>query len=341
MSDRVTGFGQTIDDYELMNGRMTLADACKAISEKEAGANYLTCPMGELSIDNGSLLHNNDIISSFLSNDEYEKLCGLLNIPTAYLLRLSPKMRKLNIEYWFDQYDEKEVSLSYKDGQLLDIVDGLDIKLQDVLGILLESMPDAVIFRVSSQLNSTMFDIYDESMSFDTEYDTYFGGIRLVHRKGFNAPDISPIFLNVNSCGIIECSEYIEKMQIKNLTYKDILQVIREHVGICADALPSLFHAFESIAAQKISNPHRRIALYCREHNVPERVRSYALSSFDETGLQDADFEILVDLFSSLGYANEIKLASERKLQKLAGYIIVKARGEHRCDKCDSQINND
>lgn len=340
MSDRVTGFGQTIDEYEMMNGVVPLSDAYEAIIEKEKGAHSLSCRMSELSIEDGALAHNGEPIS-LLSNDGYGKLCNLLNIPTAYLLRLPKQMKKMNIEYWFDAFGDKEVSLKYKEGELLEIADGTDIKVQDVLGILVALMPDALIFRTSNQVNSTIFDIYDENISFDTEYDTYFGGIRLVHKKGLNAPDISPIFLNVNSCGIIECSAYLEKMVIKNLSYKDILQVIRERFSNCIDALPLLFHVFESMASQPVPNPHRRIALYCREHNIPERVRSYALSSFDESGREEADYEVLIDLFSSLGYANEIKQSSERRLQQLAGYIIVKARGEHRCDKCDSQINND
>lgn len=340
MGDRVTGLGQTIDAYELMNGIVSITDAYKYMKDKEDGAQHLTCQMADLSIDNGSLLYKGDSIS-LLSDDGYEKLCKLLNIPTPYLLRLPHKMRKLNIEYWFDAMGDKEVSMTYKDGELLEIFDGWDIKITDIMGIFMDCMPQGSIFKVSNQANSTIFDMYDENIWFETEYDMYFGGIRLVHRKGLKAPDIVPIFLNANSCGIIECSTYLEKLSIKNLSYKDIMQVIRERVSNCLDALPHLFHMFESIAEQRILNPHRRIALYCREHNVPERVRSYALASYDESGLTDADFEVLIDLFSSLGYANEVKQASERKLQQLAGYIIIKAHGENRCDKCDSQINND
>ena len=340
MSDRVTGFGQTIDEYEMVNGIVELRDAYIRLVDIEEGAVTVQCRMRELSIDDGALQYNGEHIV-FLDDEGYGKICKLLRIPTPYILRLNKPLKKVNIEYWFDFFKDKEVSVTYKNGELIEITDGIEIKLLDLLDMLNALLPEGRIFRTYAQTNAVVFDVYSEDYSFDTENDTFFGGIRLVYKKGLKAPDISPIFINVNSCGIIECSAYLEKLIIKNLSYKDILRVIQERFENCIDALGSLFHVFQDMAGDIVPNPHRRIALYCREHGMPDRVRSYALSSFDESGLQSATYEQLIGLFSVLGYTDEVKQASERRLQQLAGYIISKAKSEHRCGKCDAQLNND
>lgn len=341
MSDRVTGLGQTIDDYEMMNGEVYLGDIIAQIKLVYEGTKTDTVELYQLEIDDDILTHPSLGQMVHLEDDDYEKLCKVVNIPSKYILKLNKRMRKMNLEYWFEEMEDSEVTITYRSDQIIEIKDHDEIKPLDVLEIVRGAMPNAKIFKVTNQTNSQIYDIYDEDARYFTENDSYYGGLRIVLKKGLNAPDISPIFLNMGSCGIIECSTYLEKIIIKSLTYKDILRVIQERVVNCIEAAPMLFNAFEKMCVEKVEQPHRRIALYCREHAVPDRIKAYALQRFDEACLQTTTYEDIICLFSVIGYVEEVKQASERKMQQLAGYIIVKAKGEKRCSHCDATLIED
>lgn len=340
MADRITGLGQTLDEFQMMNGETTLGDVYAQVKKSLEGAKVERTRLNRVEVDTSGLWVGNTKVAN-LDDKGFEIIAKFFGIPVPYMMKLNRETRKANVDFWIDYYSDKEVEIVYRDNELMDMREGIKIEMVDVLEIVNVVFPDACIFKVTQQTNSTILDVYRDDLQFHTEYDTYLGGIRLVVKNGLAAPDISPMFLNVNSCAIIECSTYLEPLCIKNLSYVDILRVIRERVENCADALPSLFATYTGIASEKVTEPHRRIALYCREHNVPERVKAYALKEFDESGLQTATFEDIICLFSVLGYVDEVKQASEKKMQQLAGYIIVKAKGEKRCSHCDSMLISD
>lgn len=340
MADRVTGLGQTLDEYQMMNGETTLGDVYAQIKKSMEGAKSDKTKLNKVEVDASGLWIANTKVSN-LDDKGFEIIAKFFGIPVPYMMKLNRETRKANIDFWLDYHLDKEVEIVYRDNELIDMREGTKIEMVDVLEIVNVVFPEANIFKVTQQTNSTILDVYRDDLQFHTEYDTYLGGIRLIVKSGLAAPDISPIFLNVNSCAIIECNTYLEPLSIKNLSYVDILRVIRERVENCAESLEPLFSTYMSIAAQEVADPHRRIALYCREHSVPERVKAYALKEFDESGLQKATFEDIICLFSVLGYVDEVKQASEKKMQQLAGYIIVKAKGEKRCSHCDSMLISD
>ena len=341
MSDRVTGLGQTIADYEMMNGEVYLGDIIAQIKRVYEGTNTNTVELYDLEIEDGVLTHSDLGQMVKLEDDDYEKLCKVVGIPSKYIMKLNRNMRKMNLEYWFEEMGENEVTITYRPDQIVEIKDRDEIKPLDVLEIVRGVIPKAKIFKVTNQTNSQIYDIYDEALEYRTAKDIYCSGLRIVLRSGLNAPDISPIFINKGSCGIIECSTYLEKMIIKSLTYKDILRVIQERVENCVEASPMLFDALYRMCVDEVDQPHRRIALYCREHAVPERIKAYALQRFDEANLPVTTYEDIICLFSVIGYVEEVKQASERKMQQLAGYIIVKAKGEKRCSHCDATLIDD
>ena len=341
MADKNTGLGQTLADYEMMNGEVYLSDIIAQIRRIYEGTKTDTVELFQLEIDDGTLTHPDLGQMVHLEDDDYEKLCKIVNIPSKYILKLNRGMRKANLEYWFEEMGESEVSITYRADQIVEIKEHDEIKPLDVLGIVRDAIPNAKLFKVTNQTNSQIYDIYDEEAEYLIGDSCYYGGLRLVLKRGLNAPDICPIFINTGSCGIIECSTYLEKMMIKSLAYKDILRVIQERVMNCIEAEPLLFGTFEKMCGEEVDQPHRRIALYCREHAIPERIKAYALQHFDEACLQTATYEDIISLFSVIGYVEEVKQASERKMQQLAGYIIVKAKGEKRCSHCDATLIED
>lgn len=337
MADRITGLGQTIDQYQVANGYTTLNDLYARVSEKFDGAKKYETNFGKLSIDNGQLMELNKPVCD-LDDFAYENIGKLLGIPTAYLARLNNELKRLNIEFWFDQLAEKEVRIWVKNNELIEVAEGMKIEIQDVLKIANVVFPEAYVFSVNQQTNSTIIDVYSETYQFDTSFDTYFGGMRIIVKNGLVAPEITPIFLNVNSCGIVECNPFSEKLIIKNLTYKDILRAIQDRMENCVASLHPLFDTFEEIMGDQVPEPRRRISHYCREHAMPDRVNAYAAKVFDETGIDSATVEDLVCIFSTLGYVDEIKQSSAMKLHRLAGHIIVRSHGEKRCQACDAML---
>lgn len=341
MSDRLTGLGQTIDSYESVNGSLTLRDAYKKVCDAFDGCFSTVCQMGDLEIgDDCSLICNGESVA-LLDNAGYSLICKALKMPTPYILRLPKSLKKTNIEYWLSLNEEKDVSIKSKGGDLIEFRCDVEIELMDILEIAYAEMPNAKVFRTLAQTNAVVFDVYDEGVSFDTDFDTYFGGLRLVCKKGLNAPEISPILINANSCGIIDFADAVEKLNIKNLSYSDILVLIDGAVKSCVNALPGLFSRFASLRNEVIENPHRRIALYCRENNLPDRVRSFAIQSYDENEFVGGSYELVIGMFSVLGYEDTIKENSSRKAQRLAGKIAFGEQSGIRCASCDSIVNVD
>lgn len=337
MADRVTGLGQTLKEHRLQNGEVTIADACKRASERLKGAERGKYELGELKIESSSLMVS-DSGEVLAEMDEFSwgLFAKLLNIPLPYLLRLGSAMRALNVNYWLQSCHDKEVELVLRDGELLDIKEGMEIEQGDVLDILNRAVPGGIIIRASNPTNAVMWDVLDTRRRYEASFGSWVPGMRVVVKEGLNAPDVAPIFVNEESCGTIECADYFDKLNIKSLSYNDILHVIAERVTDCVNCSDSLFGAYRGIEREDVPNARRRVALYCREHNIPDRVRKYAVSAYDESGLARGEFGDIISVFSTLGFSEEVKPASERKLQKLAGHIVTKAHGEDRCEKCDA-----
>lgn len=340
MSDRITGLGQTVEEYRVMNGDVTLGDVYAQVRASVEGSTSIRARLSELDVDGGALWHGTTRVAE-LDDKAYEILAKFFGIPVPYMMKLNNATRKANLDYWLEYYSDKEVEVVKRGVELVDFREGEKIQMVDVLEIANAVFPGAMVFKVAHQTNSTMIDVYREDLAYEALGDVYFGGLRLVVKSGLAAPEVSPIFLNSSSCGVIECSTYLEPLSIKGLAYKDIMRAVRGAMENCAEALDHLFGVYASICGEDVPEPHRRIALYCREHSVPERVKAYALKEYDESGLQKATFGDIICLFSVMGYIDEIKQASERKMQRLAGYIIVKAKGEKRCSHCDSMLITD
>lgn len=327
--------GQTIDDYELVNGETYLSELCAHLRDRKKGAETIEVELGKLHIDeDGSLYYDGERLLG-LDDEGYYKLSSVANIPTAYLMRLNNRMKIVNLEYWFRVLSEKKVSLSYGNGELVDVHVGIEIDMLDVLEKVAERMEVPKVFKVFNQTNTTIIDIYDEAESYDTSYDSYYAGLRVLIKKGLFAPEISPMFLNMNTCGIIECSSYLDALGIKGLAYDEIMDAVGARISNCLHATDTLFATYKDMCTQEVENARRRVHHYCEEHNIPERVVAYALDALEEAHLKAATYEDIINLFGSLGYVDEVKQSSERKLQQLAGYIIV-SKSEKRCQTCDS-----
>jgi hypothetical protein len=338
MADKVTGYGCTLDELEMSQGQLkSLTELRESMEAAVGGAKSIETLFDMLKIENSRLMVDGEQICK-LDDEGWSKFAKVLKIPTAYLLRLDAELKSANVTYWFEQMPDKEVTLIYKDNMLLDVSAGKEVSKLDIVRSLDSTLDDWDVFQITNQTNSMTIDIVDSVNVYDTERDTYFGGLRVVLPHTFLAPDVSPIFLNVNSCAILECDDGIEKMNISGLMASEIVDEMAVRVQADVDSLPQRFRKFEDNAAGKVENPRHRISLYCREHHLPDRVRAYALSAFDDSGLSDVTFEDVIDLFSSLSYADGVKGASARKLQILAGYVMANAKAETRCHTCESLI---
>lgn len=338
MADKVTGYGCTFDELEMGQGQLkSLSELRETLDSAMSGAEVLPTDFGSIGIRGSNMLVNGDKICS-LDDDGWSKLAKLLKIPTAYLLRLGNDMRAGNVLYWCNAAADKDVTVTYKNDQLLDVSVGKEINEIDVVRMLDDALEGWDVFQVTNQTNSTTLDLVNTVDVYDTERDSYFGGLRVVLQHSFLAPDVSPLFISVNSCAILECDDGLEKLNISGLSVHDILEEVKERVKADVDSLRRRFVRFEENAGKDVKDPRHRVSLYCREHRLPDRVRAYALSSFDDAELETANFEDLIDLFSSLAYADGVKGTSARKLQRLAGYVMANASNETRCHSCASLI---
>lgn len=337
MADSLTGLGFTLKEYRLQNGEVSVAEACRKASERMRGATTGRFELGQLNVDGGSLV-DSESGEVLCQMDEFawSLFAKLLSIPLPYLMRLGQKMRAINVNYWLASYHDKEVELTYRDGELLKVKEGVEIERGDILELLNSVVPGGVILRASNPTNAVMWDVIDTRKRYDSDRGHWVPGMRVVVKEGLNAPDVTPIFVSEESCGTIECADYFDKLNIKSLGYGDILRVVAERMADCVNCADSLFSSYRKIEGDEVPNTRRRILLYCREHGVPSRVERYAVSAYDGSGLVSGDFGNIISVFSTLGFSNEVKPASERKLQKLAGHIVTKAYSEERCDKCDS-----
>lgn len=337
MADLLTGLGITIDESRSIHGHVSLSSLASQAKERERNSEFVECQIGQVKVNDAGLVVAGEPKCP-MDDMAYEVLGKLFDIPLQYLLKLGRSMKNANIMYWIERMSDKDAVFVFRDGGLVDVKVDARIEVADVLGVLDDGIPGGVVMGSSQQPNATMLDIYMPHASYEHSGRDFLGGVRAVVKRGLKAPEIAPIFVDADSCGIIECAENVERVSIKNLGYGDIMRVVEEQVVGSVASLDGLFESYCSIANKMVDNPRRRIALYCREHAVPDRVCSYAMGAYAGSGARSACYGDIISLFSVMGFVDEVKQQSERKMQRLAGHIVTKARSEHRCGKCDSIV---
>lgn len=337
MADRVTGFGETIDEFEERNGDLVpLERLVEAERETYGGADKIEASMGDVRATGDGVVVEGELVAGW-DDGAADVMSKLLGIPGAYMRRLDVGMQCVNANWWLERLGEKDVTLVVKDGALVDACAGQRIERLDVMEAIGRQCPGFDVLDVVHQANSTTIDIIDRSCAKPTERETWCMGVRVVHKSGLNAPDMSPMMMSLDSCSVVEFASP-DAINIKGLSYPDVLRVIEDRVGFCASTCVDHFKRYLSIAGCDVRNPRRRISLISREHGLPERVKAYALAAFDDSGLQGATYEDIVDLFASLPHKDEVKGASARRLQRIAGFVATKGASERRCTVCDSVL---
>ena len=319
----------------MKNGSMELARVCMAESERYKGARFFETEMGDIAIDSGSMYIGGEELCSM---DEYgwQLFAKLLDIPTPYMSRMGGDLRTANVMGWLRRFADKSVSGAVKDGYLIELNAGLEISKGDVLEILLREMPLGEVLSAFSQSNSTILDIANPVQIYEGEDGFFVPGVRVVLKSGLNAPEFSPILVEESTSAVIEFGEYFCKLNIKSLSYNDILNVIASRVRECVKCADDIFHIYRGAECGSIKDVRRRVSWLCRENGLPPRVESYAVGRIDELGLCDATNGDIIALFGLLGYINEVKQSSARKSQRIAGHIAMRYGAEHRCSKCDA-----
>lgn len=353
MADTYTGLGKTLEEY--VNGAGNeLTTLLSAYQKTVANSNEITkqeFKMGEIYVKNDDLfLKEDDVLIGHINC--FDKISSLLKIPNPYLMRLSIDMRAININYWFDSLKDSVVSVwtrSFDHDVKPWVVNFIDaskmrIELEDCLRELVEHAGgNSYIFNTDSSLGYTQIDILIPEKRYNINGIYFNGGIRFIHKKKLQAPEIVPIFLNENSCGIAECDGYLDALSIRELSYDQILSAIGNKIDNAVDSLDGLAYVMRDVANDEIPMMRKRAIHMCDEHGVPGRVKYTVVNCFDEYRAYDDKYADgfgtnmeLISLFTSSCFISEIKMNSVRKLQKLSGYVFVKARREHRCNKCDA-----
>lgn len=340
MADRVTGLGQTLDEFLEVHDVDTMDGFYRLYQKEQDGVFTNTCVFEDLSVDHGIM----DMCGSELCNLDdygYELLSKGLNIPTAYMRRLDQRMRDVNVQFWLDADRESQATVKVRDGLLVDFGVGARLEIGDVLAILAGQCGNCIVWSITEQTNATAIDLVAEGDRYELGGDTFAGGVRVVSPHSLRAPDIAPILFNVDSCSVVELGGMVEPLNLKGMVYGQILEAIEGRVHEALMAVGVYFSRLESAYDKSVPSPRRRISLYCREHNVPDRVKAYALAAYDDSGKQTATYLDLVDLFSSICHMDEVKDMSARRLQRLAGHVAVTGVGEVRCEKCDAMVVED
>lgn len=357
MADRFTGLGKTMTEYMQEGGREIIdvreayeraKDAMSEVERIEVMGEDLKVVNDDLFVVNGNVMGEDDleIVGHIMC---FDKIGAMLQIPVPYLSRLGHEMRAENINYWLRKLGDKKFSIGTRKSidttpnviefseakrQSIDFVDCLQILLENVGG-------SSKIMRTDSSLGHTQIDILISGKRFNIAGEVYTAGVRFVHKRKFQAPEVSPIFMNEASCGIIECDGYLEPISIRDLSYDDILRVIGEKVANAVDSIDGLAYTMGEVYDDEVPRMRKRIIHMYSEHGLPSRVRATSLTCFDEYRLGTAKDETgtlgeLIDLITSSCFISEIKMNSVRKLQRLAGYVVVKSHHEHRCNNCDA-----
>ena len=313
-----------------------MSQACKEAAARMMGSVRRTIELGCMAVDEKTLIDEDGSPIVVLDDCAWQILAKLLGIPVPYMNKLGLGMRVINVNYWLNVFGDKEVLLVYRDNELLDIIDGVEISISDMLDIIYSVLPDGEVFRVWNQTNATVFDVVDFNRHYDSSRDVYFPGMRVVLKNGLNAPELSPIFVADSSCGTIECADRFEPLNIKSMGYGDIIRMVRERAVAVMGSHDRLFDCMREMEREEVPNPRRRISLYCSEHAVPRRISDKALAVFDDSGLSSMVYGDIIGLFSTLGFADGVRRSGDTRMQRLAGHIITKALGEKRCPTCDA-----
>lgn len=356
MADRYTALGKTIDEYVREGGKeiITVREAYERAKKAVEAVTHEELLGSEMRVKNDDVYA---VSKNAMAEEEmevvghimcFDKMGAMLQIPVPYLNRLGADMRADNINYWLRKLGDKKFKLGIREstGDIPNVVDFAEAKRQsidftDCLQIILEQVGEkARIVRTDSSLGHTQIDIIIPDRRYDVG-EVYTAGIRFVHKRKFQAPEVSPIFMNEASCGIIECDGYLDPISIRDLSYDDILRVIGEKVENAVDALEGLAYTMREVYGEEIPMMRKRIMHMCAEHGLPARVRATSLTCFDEYRLKMPDDQTgttgeLIDLITSSCFIAEIKMNSVRRLQRLAGYVVVKSHHEQRCRNCDA-----
>lgn len=357
MADAYTDLGKTIEEYvneagkEIITVRQAYERAKKAydaVERSEALGSEMRVKNEDMYLVGKNAMGEEklDLVGHIAC---YDKIGALLKIPVPYLVRLGPDMRADNINYWLKKEGDRKFALGTRrsgDETTPNLVEFGEAKRQnidfvDCLKALYEKVGgSAQIIRTDSSLGHIQIDILIPDKRYDVG-ETYMAGIRFVHKRKFQAPEVSPIFLNEASCGIIECDDYLDPINIRDLSYDDILRVIGEKVENAVDSLEGLAYTMREVYGEEIPRMRKRIMHMYSEHGLPARVRATSLTCFDEYRLGTSAGEHgttgeLIDLITSSCFIAEIKPNSVRKLQRLAGYVVVRSHKEHRCNNCDA-----
>lgn len=337
MSDRVTGLGQTLDEFLEVHDVGTMADFYRLYQKEQEGLYSDTCVFEDLEVSHGSVEMCGSELCT-LDDYGYELLSKGLNIPTAYMRRLDQRMRDMNVQFWLNADKESQATVKVRDGLLVDFSVGARLDIGDVFAILAGQCGNCLVWSITEQTNATLVDLVSEGERYELGNDVFNGGIRIVIPHSLRAPDIAPILFNVNSCAVIEMGCMVEPLNIKGMVYSQVLEAIEERVHEALMAVGVYFSRLEDAYDKPVPAPRRRISLYCREHNIPDRVKAYALAAFDDSGKQTATYLDLVDLFSAICHMDEVKDMSARRLQRLAGHIAITGIAEARCERCDAMM---
>lgn len=358
MADKYTDLGKTINEYINEGGReiITVEDAYKRALSAYESVDKVELSGSEIVVKNDDMFR---VVESDLDGNEeldiighiacFDKIGALLQIPVPYLGRLGCDMRANNINYWLSKASDKKfrlgtrkstdeatpnlIEFSEAQRQSIDFVDCLRILFEKVGG-------SSRIIRTDSSLGHTQIDILIPEKRYDVG-ELYMAGVRFIHKRKFQAPEVSPIFLNESSCGIIECDDYLAPINIRDLSYDAILDVIGDKVETAVDCLDGLAFTMSEVYDQEIPRMRKRIMHMYQEHGLPARIKATSLTCFDEYRMgmpvdESGTTGELIDLISSSCFIAEVKPNSVRKLQKLAGYVVVKSHKEHRCNNCDA-----
>lgn len=352
MSNRITDLGIDWEGYCKATKPSTVEKVYKELKKQvDATKNY------EVLGDNIELRNDDWYITA--TEEEPEQLIGhsnclehvgkVLKVPVPYMERLGVDMRAMNINYELNRNKDKAFCLSARHNKadntpyVFDFFEkGAErIELIDCLHILYEKAGGkAVVYKTSSSLGPTLIDVIITEKEYKTKKTKYYGGVRFIYKKVYQAPEVSPIFINLENCGIIECSHYLEPISIRNLVYDDVLRVIENKVDNVVDSLDGLFYTIKDVEENEVKDIRKRLQHLCREHGVAGQVAATVVTYLDDykQGEKTGIFGEMIDLLSSVGFVDTIKESSERGLQQLAGFLVLKSHREHRCGKCDALL---
>lgn len=286
-----------------------------------------------------------------------EAIGSYVDIPTKFLGRIEPDEQQFVISRRIERASESNVSIAWTtEGGVKEVrkASAVRVQAEEILDSVIQVMPqDSLVVQWVNDSSDLMIDTivpldHTRYTGGDKKVgDITKGGVRFGQDRQRNlAPWAQPYIYRLRCTNGMELPDSTLKIDARGMEEFEILASLRQKGRDALEDVTKKIDAFYDLRSQPLGSD-RTGALHriAREAELPERT-AFALESA-LPGYMQEDFDLgttfeatmfhLVNLLTNAANNPNISLASQRRLQRVGGNLVI----EHaaRCDYCHSKLN--